>query len=127
MDLQLHYNPKVPTCIPECHSPRCAPQGPSLHLSTVLPLLHSCSPGCDSPLHCSLGPPVSVRSSPLPSPPIPAGGEPSEEDEEEEVPELGDSEDGDVQRQGGDTGSVGTSSPEPCVPTGDTAVLCCGG
>lgn len=31
--------PKVPTCTPGCHSLPYAPQGLSLHLSTVLPLL----------------------------------------------------------------------------------------
>lgn len=55
----------------------------SAHCSHCCPPAYSvppCPPGCDSPLYCSLGPPVPVRSSPLLSPPIPAGGEPPEED-----------------------------------------------
>lgn len=83
-----HVLLKVPLCTSAQCSLCCLPE-------YSVPL---CPPGCDSPLQCSLGPPVPVTSSPLPSPLIPAGGEPPEEDEEEEVPELGDSEDEDVWR-----------------------------
>lgn len=44
--------------------------------------------GCDSPRGAPLGAPCRSAPHPLPS----AGGEPPEEDEEEEVPELGDGE-----------------------------------
>lgn len=78
MDLQLHYNPQGPHMHPWVSQPTMCPSrslsAPQHSAPTAAPPCILCPPvpQCDNPPCCSLGPPVPVRSSPLPFPPLPS-------------------------------------------------------